>query len=618
MGMSAIQRRDLQSFALLCIPIGILFFNPSWIDPFNISKLLLIFALSLAILLTALITRKKTLYAGINRQTFTINLLPYLLFGLTLTVAGWISTENRWRLFMGIPGRNNGLIYYFSAILLCLIILSTGDEQRNKRRIVNCLDFTGFILIAYSLVQYFRIDPFKWQGSQNSIIATFGNANFSAAALGSFAVYYFIRAIGFKKTPIKAYLYGSVSIAAIFLSIKTDSLQGPLIFLVGFMAAFALNFSRRKSNPWIKLSPIALFLIVGFITFASFLGFGPFGDKFEQYTLKLRFIYSQIGFRIMLENLLTGIGADSYIDGFRLFRSKSFIEQYGLGVVTDNAHSVPIQIGANFGVVAMTIYLFIMIRIVIRALKFFMKETGLDYEFSAISMFWILLFTQSLLSIEQIGLGITVWLLGAFILRLTFEPSDTLQNAKSTGKALRNVKISYSELLTIATVLFGLIIAIPYAREDAARRNLISLEIKEQPASGDDVNFVNENFAKLSGITLNDPILIGPILEKLFAVNQIERIGKISQDQTKENPRDFYALQNLATYYQIVKKTREQLEVYQEMIELDPMNYRLQLDAAKLSASLQLMENARSFASSVIDIAPQSDEAKEAKLILNS
>jgi tetratricopeptide (TPR) repeat protein len=116
---------------------------------------------------------------------------------------------------------------------------------------------------------------------------------------------------------------------------------------------------------------------------------------------------------------------------------------------------------------------------------------------------------------------------------------------------------------------------------------------------------------------LSDPILVTPVLEKLYAVGNIQEIGEISQKLVKENPRDFYAWEKLATYYQIVADNSKRLETLKIMISLDPVNATVVLQAAKVSEQLELEFEARKLARRVIEIIPSSPQAIEAQLILD-
>jgi tetratricopeptide (TPR) repeat protein len=591
----------------------ILFFNPFYIDAFNIGKLIPLLAFSLALGITFLVTiRSKS--KRINSIDFLPkDLSPYLAFFCVLVITGLLATENIWRLMLGVSGRNNGLIYYLSVSVISVIVLSYKSNNSHESQISRILTTSGLIFITYSFLQYLGLDPLKWEGSQNPIIGTLGNANFSAAILGSFAVYYLL---GIEtKFTYSEFFRLFASLTSLFLSWQTDSIQGPLIFLTGVVLFGILQIGRKLKNP---KSAYALFLLFGFVglfMLISFFGLGPFGDRLEQYTLKLRYLYLLVGLRIMLENPITGIGSDSYLFGFLKYRSEDFVQTYGLGVITNNAHSVPFQIGANFGIFAFLLYLFIMLKILFLLLKDLFKDAKLSRASHAVSIFWIVLFIQSLLSIEQLGLGAVTWILGTYLLRRLRDSSQEI--SVHPRNKVGNDQRPYGEVLLLLSLLFGLLFSIPYGKEDAARRNLIAMQISADSNSEQDRDFFNLEYAKLTSLTLSDPILVTPVLEKLYAVGNIQEIGEISQKLVKENPRDFYAWEKLATYYQIVADNSKRLETLKIMISLDPVNATVILQAAKVSEQLELEFEARKLARRVIEIIPSSPQAIEAQLILD-
>jgi hypothetical protein len=611
--MAVAEKRDLTSYALYAIPIALLFFNPLYFDAFNIGKLIPLLALGLALAITLLITlflgmRKNQSFNPKSRDTY-----PYIGFFAIIVIAGSTSTENIWRLLLGMPGRNNGLIYYFVVSMFSLIVLLFKSSYAHERRVSRILDFSGFLLISYSLVQFLGQDPFKWEGSQNPIIGTFGNANFSAAALGSFAIYFFIRT-DYKK-PAQAISGASTSVLAAFLAWKTDSIQGPLIFVVGLSLFGVIQLGRKWKN--IRVAYFSLFVlgIIGILTFTAFLGLGPLGNQLEQYTLRLRFFYSQIGLKIMMEHPFFGIGSDSYLIGFLENRTIEFVREYGFGVVTNNAHSVPVQIGATFGIFAFVMYSFIMLKTCLLCMRELLQNSRLTRESQAIFIFWMVLFFQSLLSIEQLGLGVTIWILGAYILRWVRD--NAVSDLQGKRNSVPRNERSYGEAIILLSLLFSLLTSIPYGREDRARQNLIALQTSQSSVSEEDREFIDSQYARITSMTLSEPVLITPILEKLYLVNNIGEIGRLSQKLVESNPQDYYAWETLATYYQIISDKEKLMSALKRMILLDPVNVDAILKAAKLSKELGLRPEVKALALRVLSIAPESPQADEANLLLD-
>jgi tetratricopeptide (TPR) repeat protein len=118
-------------------------------------------------------------------------------------------------------------------------------------------------------------------------------------------------------------------------------------------------------------------------------------------------------------------------------------------------------------------------------------------------------------------------------------------------------------------------------------------------------------------MTLSEPVLITPILEKLYLVNNIGEIGRLSQKLVESNPQDYYAWETLATYYQIISDKEKLMSALKRMILLDPVNVDAILKAAKLSKELGLRPEVKALALRVLSIAPESPQADEANLLLD-
>ena len=118
----------------------------------------------------------------------------------------------------------------------------------------------------------------------------------------------------------------------------------------------------------------------------------------------------------MLDSPWSWVGVDNYITAFRKFLTQEFIQQYAVALNANNAHSTPAQVGAAFGVIVFSLYCLLHLWILIRALKIINSRDASKTHLKGIALIWILVFSQSILSIEIIGLGVMNWLLGALLL----------------------------------------------------------------------------------------------------------------------------------------------------------------------------------------------------------
>ena len=96
---------------------------PSLTDPINLPKVLALLPLALTSLILFIALRNRFTKGGVSRIRKT-QIGFYLLLGSGMVISGFLGSQNYVRVLFGSTGRNNGLIYYLSALTLALVILS--------------------------------------------------------------------------------------------------------------------------------------------------------------------------------------------------------------------------------------------------------------------------------------------------------------------------------------------------------------------------------------------------------------------------------------------------------------------------------------------------------------
>jgi tetratricopeptide (TPR) repeat protein len=398
------------------------------------------------------------------------------------------------------------------------------------------------------------------------------------------------------------------------LAWSTESLQGLIVIAVG-IALIAFMALREKYPS--RLIPYLFFLGGGLsllFLFASFLGMGPLGSQLEQYTLKLRGYYAYFGLLGMLDSPWNGVGVDNYIVAFRAFRTQEFISQYGVVLSTNNAHSTPAQVGATFGIIVFLLYCALHIWILIKALKILnYRDSSINY-LKGIVLIWILTLSQSLLSIEIIGLGVMNWLLGAILLSASLpsqvNPPSSSQTSdpRKVGRALP----VWVGSLTIASFTIGVIPAVAISIEDKAFTNIAYIRVDSDESKA----FVKENFGKLSDLSLLDSYKFTNIINNLFQAGLNQEIQETLTRLHTLNPKDPYAVDMFSSYYQNMNQIDEEILAYRKFLNLDPLNYQMELFLASAYARKKDIVNLEETIERIRVLAPVSQEYLDAKSLL--
>ena len=603
-------------YALLALPATVLLITPSFNDPINIPKVmaLVIFAFTSAVLYVVL---RKSVHKKIETRASRIYLALYLLLAISMLISGFLGSQNYIRILFGTTGRNNGLIYYLSALVIVLVILRLIVGVREIEYVYRILIWTSLPFAIYSALQFLDLDPVAWNNPYSKVIGTLGNPNFSASALAIFSVfwlYLFSRSSSRNLALKTSMLIASLVMA--FLSWSTESLQGLVVIGLGFALVGYIQIRQRNSN---KAIPIIFFGVTALglvISFASFLGFGPLGNLLEQYTLKLRGWYALIGLRAMIESPWTGVGVDSYVHAFRSSRGDEFVAQYGATLANNNAHSTPAQVGATFGVIVFLLYCLIHLLVLYRALQIINSKSGNQIHLKGIAIIWILVFSQSLLSIEIIGLGVMNWVLGAIILS---SQSSTLVHGREikekSGKKLKTESYpAWVGSLTIATLLLGSAPLILISREDRAFVAVSRIQVTDQGSK----DFVRENFSKLSDLSLLSAEKVEVLVGNLYRSDMFQEVEKIVTRLYEVSEDDAMAGDLLATHYINVGQINPAIEIREKLRNQDPWNYFLELALAQAYARAGRTSDLEESVAIIKRLAPESSEYEQAKSLLDS
>lgn len=589
--------------AIIAIPTSILFIYTGMSDPINLPKLMVLIACSLfSILLYVahLIYRTNKIY-----QFGLIHLL-YLSFIFFAGLVGFLNSSNIVRYLFGSVGRNNGFLYYLCVCFLAFVILSIPIESEHLKYAIRWLGISAIVLGSYSLIQFLNLDPVNWSSGLNRVIGTLGNPNFSASALGVLSILFLYLAL-FGDYGSSARIVGIFfSIMLAFLAWATESLQGPLVVVSGIALIGLSHLNRLIKFLWIKVVGILSLLLVFLFIFISFFGLGPLGAQLEQYTLKLRSLYISFGLRAILENPLTGVGVDRYGEAFRKYRSKELIDTYGVDLYTNNAHSTPVQIGVSFGIVVFLIYCIVQSLILFKALSFIFASTKFAPEIQAICIVWILVFAQSLLSIEIIGLGVINWVLGAVILSYDRrEVWESGKSARSLKPSLRHRSPEWLGPVKIAVFTASLAPFLFIAREDAKWQTLSRLEVK----TTQDAQYLERELSDLTSFTLLEPSKVSSIIPVLSKADMGAKVENIVDNLYLANPSDALAVEIKALSSRNMGKRAEEISIRLEFRKLDPLNYKMELQLAELLAEAQRLSELSESLKLIEEIAP-SDSAE--------
>jgi len=350
--------------------------------------------------------------------------------------------------FYGTFGRNTGFLAYLSLTFLLIASLVSASKVLLKRYAISIVG-AGTLLALYGIAQSKGYDFYQFDlGFGTNVFGTFGNPNFQSAFMGITAASSLTLVLFSKvKLHFKA-LFLLLALLAIY-NISASSLQGYLNFAIGISAATTIYLlkSRKPILGWIGLGSTILGI---FILLLGILNAGPLSDLIYKSSLLARGFYWRAAANMMLDHPLFGVGMDGYGDAY--FRSRTTeIASYNSGIYSDTAHNIPLDIGSNGGFPLLFAYMAIIIFVLISIVRILKRETEFDVVFTTIVAAWVAYQAQSLISINQLGLGVWGWSLSGLIIgyELNTRPDVNEGNPKAAPRGKASVqKISALAVIT--------------------------------------------------------------------------------------------------------------------------------------------------------------------------
>ena len=412
------------------------------IDPVNLPKLCLLVILSF---IAAGFAFSKIEFFKLKRNRVILSIIG--LFILQLIIVLLVDKRDFSYKFYGTYGRNTGFIAYLSLSFLLLASLVSSSKLLLKRYVI-ALVGSGVVLALYGIAQSRGLDFYEFDlGIGSKTFGSFGNSNFQSAYMGITAAAALTLVVYSRiKIYFKAGLFILTCLAIYNVSLSSE--QGYFNFAVGIASATIIFLfkSRKPILGWIALigsSVSVLFLLLGILKI------GPLADYIFKSSLFARWFYWRAAGKMMVDHPLFGVGMDGYGDAYMRSRPASFYSS-GFLTVSDTAHSVPLDIGSNGGFPLFIAYVAIIIFVLISIVRIMKRKTEFDVVFATIIAAWIAYQAQSLISINQLGLGVWGWSLSGLI--IGYELNTRPDEIEAKPKAARRGRASSQKISALAVV----------------------------------------------------------------------------------------------------------------------------------------------------------------------
>ena len=454
----AVVNRYIGMYVLIAVIAVTLLVTPfNSIDPVNLPKLCLLVVVAF-VAAGLVLSKREFLLDG----RFRMPLIIIGAFILQLILVLLVDKREMAIKFYGTTSRNTGFIAYLSLTFLLVASMASAGYLLIKRY-VWALVFVGAVLALYGVAQFNGYDFYKFNNVyESNVFGSFGNPNFQSAFMGiSAATALTLAVFSSLKIYYKVALTALVAIA--IYNISLSSQQGYLNFIAGFIAAVIVYLFKSKhvTFGWF----VSGLLSIGTISvLLGVLDKGPLAQFIYKSSLQAREFYWKGAINMISDHPFFGVGMDGFGDWYRRSRSPE-VAQFNAGITADTAHNIPLDLGSSGGIPLLVLYLIIIGLALISIINVMKRKNEFDVYFGAIVAAWVAYQAQSLISINQLGIGVWGWSLTGLLIGYEIHTRKSIptENQKSILKGNgATQKLSAGALvITFLTSGLGLANALP-------------------------------------------------------------------------------------------------------------------------------------------------------------
>jgi putative inorganic carbon (HCO3(-)) transporter len=378
-------------------------FSRAALDPVNVPKLTVLVLAAAALLATAAyrILRHRIVVLPTAPAAWAAGVLALALVTATVT-APTIAPA-----VYGAYGRNSGLLAYGCALVLFFAVLRSC-ARTGVHTIALGVGVAGLLVSSYGMLQWLGVDAIPWNNPFNPIISALGNPNFAAAYVGIAAPVAIGGALwsgwglGFRLAS------GFTAALCVGTALLSDAAQGPLAAAAGLAVvgvARVLDLDARTRRVGLGALAAGAGAVLGAVAAGSVLRAGPLSSLFTGISYDARLYYWEAALGMLRDDPVLGVGLDHYGSFWRTARSDQAVAQLGGPSYTDSAHSLPLQMLAQGGLLLGLTYVAFVVLVGVVLVRGLLRLQGQDrLLLGMLGGSWTAYQVQSLVSIDQVPL----------------------------------------------------------------------------------------------------------------------------------------------------------------------------------------------------------------------
>jgi O-antigen ligase len=492
-----------------------------------------------------------------------------LLFSLLLS--GIASDLGTYQILFGQWARYNGLLSYLFYMTLFLVGICLQSRVYTNL-IAQILVILGYVLVIFGIFELSGFNLTKIISTDPHLKLTLGNSNFSSIIIVMTFSATFSQFIYGKKMSIqKVTLFVSL-VFHIFLVFKTSASQGLVVltfacmFLLGFW--FLSNFSPIR----IKVGYIVLWSIpaLGIYTLLDFILRGPLSQFIGIKSLVDRYFIWQTAISMWRDNLLTGVGIDSFGSWFGQYQKIESLEYKVITENYDNAHNIYLNFLATGGLLVFMAYCLITLFIGFCAFDL-IRRKKFNPNIIVLICIWLVFQIQSLVSIDYLSISTWNWIIaGAIVSEFYISKNNSDTKISLSGySGGSKLFLTTTKISLFAISVLALLLLLPTIKAEYKINNLIT--DKKYVLNSPELKAVNSEILSLA-LEIRYPEI------KIYSISALQTYGDINGaltialDSTSNFPRSTRSWATLAYLYEQKGEKELALKAWGKASELDPLN----------------------------------------------
>jgi O-antigen ligase len=609
--LSEAEAKKVQTFVLLG---GVLTTLTIWTkleDPINLPKMFILVLFAAIVLGLTLPSILSAFKIGALTQRIGLGLIGLFALGLIITTA---ITDVKYTAIFGEFHRNNGFLSYFAM----LVLMATGSlvfNVKSANRYFTFFAIAGLILSFYGILQGLGADPVGWKIDYNPFITTLGNPNFTSGFLGlsGIAILYLALDARSRKYQVG---YAVALFADLYVLWRSGSIQGVFGFLIGATVIILVKLwllNKRYGQVGLAVAAIA-----GTPVALAVFNIGPLASKLYQGTLRNRLDYWNAAVGMFKDYPIFGVGIDRFGEYYRQYAVQNQVVQ---GQITDNAHSVYLQILATGGLSLFVPYILLVLFITLTGFKALtMSQDEKKLIVGAVFGIWLGTIAINIVTIDNLGVGVWFWITGGAMMAISansVESKIESQNKKDKATKVRSNKSTNSESLFPITYVtsFIFVIIVLVALVPALGKSSTLYNFRNNASSFTIQTYVPA-LVEESKSASNDPQYLIQLANLAFSQNATNEAFLMIDQINKLDKRSYYGNYFAAFAFEALNKRSEAIKYRERLKELDPWNNTSLIELIKDYLSVGNKSSAQEIAALIKQNYPGSQSDIDASVLL--